>query len=120
MTNLWHKIANQATGAQCMCPAGTTITAVCALKLLLGKGVDSKIKTKQDDGDVFWWMFGHVSLLKREKDVKDDNRYSVLQTNIISSRKYCDLMSIVSNEYNTSNLSKTYPSLIMLIVTLPK
>ncbi len=33
----------------------------------------SKIKTKQDDGDVFWWIFGHVSLLKPEKYVEDDN-----------------------------------------------
>ncbi len=34
----------------------------------------SKIKTKWDDGDVFWWISGHVSLLKLEKYVKDDNR----------------------------------------------
>ncbi len=26
-----------------------------------------KIKTKQDDGDVFWWISGHVSLLKLGK-----------------------------------------------------
>ncbi len=34
----------------------------------------SKIKTKQNDGDVFWWILGHVSLLKLEKYVEDDNR----------------------------------------------
>ncbi len=34
----------------------------------------SKIKIKQDDGDVFWWIIGHVSLLKLEKYVEDDNR----------------------------------------------
>ncbi len=34
----------------------------------------SKIKTKQDDGDVFWWILGHISLLKLEKYVEDDNR----------------------------------------------
>ncbi len=34
----------------------------------------SKIKTKQEDGDVFCWLFGHVSLLKLEKYVEDDNR----------------------------------------------
>ncbi len=33
----------------------------------------SKIKTKQDDGDVFWWILGHVSLLKLEKYFEDDN-----------------------------------------------
>ncbi len=33
----------------------------------------SKIKTKRDDGDVFWWISGHVSLLKLEKYVEDDN-----------------------------------------------
>ncbi len=33
----------------------------------------SKIKIKQDDGDVFWWIFGHVSLLKLEKYVEDEN-----------------------------------------------
>ncbi len=46
--------------------------------------------TKQDDGDVFEWIFGDVSLLKLEKVVEDDNRHSVLQIDIISSRKYCD------------------------------
>ncbi len=59
----------------------------------------SKIKTKQDDGNIFWWIFGHVSLLKFEKDAKDDNHYSVLQIDIFSRRKYCDLMSIMSNKY---------------------
>ncbi len=34
----------------------------------------SKIQTKQKDGDVFWWILGHVSLLKLEKYVEDDNR----------------------------------------------
>ncbi len=34
----------------------------------------SQIKTKQDNGDVFWWILGHVSLLKLEKYVEDDNR----------------------------------------------
>ncbi len=34
----------------------------------------SKIKTKQDDGDVIWWISGHVSLLKLEKYVEDNNR----------------------------------------------
>ncbi len=34
----------------------------------------SKIKTIQDDGDVIWWISGHVSLLKLEKYVEDDNR----------------------------------------------
>ncbi len=33
----------------------------------------SKIKTKQDDGDVFWWILGHISLLKLQKYVEDDN-----------------------------------------------
>ncbi len=44
-----------------------------------------KNQTKQDDGDVFWWIFGYVSLLKLknmlkmkivklEIYVKDDNR----------------------------------------------
>ncbi len=37
----------------------------------------SKIETKQDDGDVFGWIFGHLNLLKLEKDVEDENRYSV-------------------------------------------
>ncbi len=50
----------------------------------------SKMTTKQDDGDVFRWIFGYVSLLKLEKDVEDDNRYPVLQIDIVSSRKYCD------------------------------
>ncbi len=49
-----------------------------------------KRKTKRDDEDVFWWIFGHVSLLKFVKDVEDDNRYSGFQIDIISSRKYCD------------------------------
>ncbi len=40
--------------------------------------------------DVFGWIFGHVSLLKLEKDVEDDNRYSVLQIGIVSSRNYFD------------------------------
>ncbi len=62
----------------------------------------SRFKTKQDDADVFWWIFSHVSLLKLEKDVKDDNRYSVLQMGIVSSRKYCDLTIIESNEYSTT------------------
>ncbi len=30
-------------------------------------------KQKQDDGDVIWWISGHVSLLKLEKYVEDDN-----------------------------------------------
>ncbi len=34
----------------------------------------SKIKTKQDDGDVFWWIFSYVNLLKLEKYVEDENR----------------------------------------------
>ncbi len=34
----------------------------------------SKIKTKQDDGDVFWWIFGNVSLLKLDKYAEDNNR----------------------------------------------
>ncbi len=46
--------------------------------------------TKQDDGDIFGWIFGHVSLLKLEKDVEDENHYSVLQIDIVSGRKYCD------------------------------
>ncbi len=33
-----------------------------------------KPRTKQDDGDVFWWIFGHVSLLKLEKYIEDDYR----------------------------------------------
>ncbi len=33
----------------------------------------SKLKTKQDDGVVFWWIVGHVSLLKLEKFVENDN-----------------------------------------------
>ncbi len=33
----------------------------------------SKVKTKQDDEDAFWWIFGHVSLSKLEKYVEDDN-----------------------------------------------
>ncbi len=33
----------------------------------------SKIKTKQDDGDVIWWISGNVNLLKLEKYVEDDN-----------------------------------------------
>ncbi len=50
----------------------------------------SKMTTKQDKGDVFGWIFGNVSLLKLEKDVEDDNSYSVLQIDIVSSRKYWD------------------------------
>ncbi len=60
----------------------------------------SKIKTKQDDEDVFWWILGNVSLLKLEKYVEDDNRYTMLQIDIVSSRKYCDYMSIVSDKYS--------------------
>ncbi len=63
----------------------------------------SKIKRKQDDGDVFWWILGHVSLLKLEKYVEDDNRQSVLQIDIVSSRKYCDYMSIASGEYSPTD-----------------
>ncbi len=37
-----------------------------------------KNQNKTDDGDVFWGIFGYVSLLKLEKDIADDNRYSVL------------------------------------------
>ncbi len=50
----------------------------------------SKIKTKHNDADVLGWIFGHLSLLKPKKDVEDDNRYSMLPIDIISSRKYCD------------------------------
>ncbi len=35
----------------------------------------SKIKTKQDDGDAFRWISGHVSLSKLEIYVEDDNRF---------------------------------------------
>ncbi len=34
----------------------------------------SKIKTKQDSEEVFRWILGHVSLLKLEKYIEDDNR----------------------------------------------
>ncbi len=65
------------TPCKCMHPTGT-ITTVCFKN------------TRQNDKDIFWWIFGHVSLLKFVKDVEDDNHYSVLQINIISSVKYCD------------------------------
>ncbi len=68
------------TGGHCACahPTGIIIMAACF----------QKSKQKQDDGDVFGWIFGHVSLLKLEKDVEDDNRYSMLQIDFASSRKY--------------------------------
>ncbi len=59
----------------------------------------SKMTTKKDDGDVFGWIFGHVSLLKLEKHFEDDNRYAVLQIDIVTSRKYCN----TSNEYSTNH-----------------
>ncbi len=65
----------------------------------------SKIETKQDDGDVIWWISGHVSLLKLEKYVEDDNRQSVLQIDIVSSWKYCDYTSIASSEYSPTLLT---------------
>ncbi len=64
MTNLQHKIVHHATGAQCTCAPNWNYYYCCLF---------SKLKTKQDDGDVFWWVFGHISLLKLEKYVEDDN-----------------------------------------------
>ncbi len=61
----------------------------------------SKFKTKQDDWAIFWWIFNYVCLLKLQKDDEDDNHYSVFQIDIVSSKKYCNLMSIISNEYST-------------------
>ncbi len=72
MTNMLHKKVRQVTGAQC--------APNCCLF--------SKIKTKPDDGNVSWWIFGNVSLLKLEKDVEDDNRYCVLQIDIVSNRHF--------------------------------
>ncbi len=46
------------------------------------------------------WILGHVSLLKLEKYVEDDNHWSVLQIDIVSSRKYWDYTSIASSEYS--------------------
>ncbi len=66
----------------------------------------SKIKTKQDDGDAFWRILGYISLLKLEKYVDDDNHWSVLQIDIVSSRKYGDYMSIASSEYSPNNNMK--------------
>ncbi len=51
--------------------------------------------------EVFWWIFRDDSLIKLEKDIEDDNHYSVFQIDIIFSKKYCDLTSIASNEHNT-------------------
>ncbi len=69
---VWHKQSNAlllastrpisgskdcwATGTQCM---PNQNHYYCYLFL--------KIKTKQDNGVVFWWIYGHVSLLKLEK-----------------------------------------------------
>ncbi len=78
----------------------------------------SKIKQKQDDGDVFWWIFGHVSLLILEKKFEDANHYSVLQIDIISSRKYCDLTSIASNEYSTNTHTLALPVMLYFISKL--
>ncbi len=91
MTNLLHKRVHQVTGAQCACapPTRTTIAAVCFQK-----------KKKQDDGKVFRWIFDHESLFKHKKDVEDDNHYSVLQIDIVSSRKYYNLSSMVSGEHS--------------------
>ncbi len=63
----------------------------------------SKYKTKSANKDVFWKIFGHVSLLIFVKDVEDDNHYSVLQMDIISSRKYCNQTSIASNDYSPND-----------------
>ncbi len=76
----------------CASPTGTTITTIFF----------SKNKTKQDAVDFFWGIFGPLSLLKLEKYVEADNHYSVLQINIISSRKCYDLTSIGSNKHSTS------------------
>ncbi len=52
----------------------------------------SVFKTKQNEmmRMFFWSIFGHVRLLKLEMDVEDEHRYSVLQIDIVSSKKYCD------------------------------
>ncbi len=74
----------------------------------------SKHKTKWDNEDVIWWIFGHVSVLKFVKDVEDDNRYSVLQIDIIFNRKYCDYTSITTNDY--SQIFTIYYFAFLLVV----
>ena len=91
LNNLQHRRTRQRFGAN---------AHVCAQPEPLLPLRFTSIKTKQDDGDVFWSIFGHVSLLKVEKYVEDDNRESVLHIDIVSSRKYRDYTSIVSGEYS--------------------
>ncbi len=54
-------------------------------------------------GDVFCWMFDHINILKLEKDIQDDSRYSVLQINIVCCKKYsCAETCILNREYSSN------------------
>ncbi len=94
MTNLWNK--------SCVSGDWRTMHMHTQSEPLLVLSV-FKNQNKQDDGDDFWWIFGQISSLKLEKDVEDENHYSVLQIDIISNRKYSDLTSIARNEHSTNS-----------------